>query len=285
MGNVLPLPMSSATSLTKPDQPSAVVLQLLPPQVRDRLLPVTGNDKAVQLPDRVCIADAESGVVVRTVIKVHGEDRVRNALMIALAETIDSMNCTQPGSSSWIRLFVNDWISKYPCETLEDFVLFLEGVRTGKFGPLYNGRVDGARLFELFGKYMAEKTDYRERLVLREREEAIQRRDQHFAEAQMSWEEREKVKQQVDGLKRIATAAALDRATTDNPRIREHRTAGFKAAEDASTAEDLILAMSIYPYDDVQAAISDRAQALGIQLPTREEFIAAARERARNHRR
>lgn len=261
--------------------PSAVAML---PQVRDRLLPLAADERTIELPMRVTMADAIDGVVVRTVVHVHGEKRVLATLMMALAETVDSMNCTQPASKSWIKLFANDWIGKYPTETLEDFVFFLEGLRTGKYGPLYNGRVDGARLFQLFGNYLIEKSEQRERSILREREEAIIQQHAHFAEAQMNWEEKQKLNEQVDGLKRIATTAALDRATTENPKTREHRTAGFKAVEDAQTDLELYNAMSTYPYDEVQQAIHEKATRMGWQLPTREEFITAARERARQHR-
>ena len=122
--------------------------------------------------------------------------------------------------------------------------------------------VDGMKLFELFEKYMAEKVEYRERLVLRERDEAKQRQDIAFAATSVSEDDKMKLNAQVEVLQKAATAAVLDRNSVENPRIRAHRTAGLEATENATNADQLILAMSIYPYEEVQSAIARKAEAL-----------------------
>lgn len=295
MGSVLPLQTSSTTSPpTEPRLLPAVVRELpatterlLPevvralPAVRDRLLPVAAGGKVLMLPDRVDQATAESGVVIATVIRAHSEDLVRNTLMLALAETVDSISCTQPNSTKWTRLFVNDWMAKYPYETAEDFVLFLEGIRTAKYGPLFSGRIDGAVLFEKFQKYMAEKAAFREQRVRKEHEERIRAEQEAIANATISDEERANIMKGIAEMSRAHRIAAIDRGAQPNPKREAHIAAGHAAAADAQTSDDLILAMSIYPYDDVQRAIHARAAELSIELPTREELIARAHQRAR----
>lgn len=236
------------------------------------------------LPERVNMATAENGVVLRSLCNAIGTDVVANTLMLRLAETVDCISCTQPASSKWIRLFVQDWMARYPYETAEDFVLFLEGVRTSKFGPLFSGRIDGAVLFEKFEKYMAEKAQFRETRILREATDRRLAEAAAIDAAPIAQAEKEKLMQQIERLAKERRIAKMDKDAEPNPRREAHIAAGHKAAADANTYEDLVMAMGIYPYDEVQRALHERAVQLNIELPTREEFIRAARDRARNKR-
>lgn len=282
MGNVLQLPTSSQASEPSRSLSPAIVREMAP--VRDHLLPLAEGNKSLELPDRVDMRVAEGAVVLATVIKCYSHDLVRNTLMLALAETVDSISCTQPTSRKWIQLFVNDWIAKYPYETMEDFVLFLEGVRTSKYGPLYNGRIDGAVLFEKFGKYMAEKADFREKRIRRAQDERVIAENEAIAASTVPAEERAKLTEQIEAIAKARRIEKLEQSLKPNPKRDAHIAAGHAAAAAATTQADLVVAMTIYPYDDVQQAIQDRAVQLEVELPTRQQIIDATRELASRKR-
>lgn len=255
----------------------------LPTVVSARMLPMAPGGRMLNVPVHVTPKEALEGVTLFSVIKHRGREVVAETLKMLLAETVDTLSCNHPPGTRWLEIFASDWLVKYPYETVEDFVLFMEKIRTSAYGPLYGGRLDSAVLFERFEKYMQEKADLRERTQVEEQKRSRLAMDTAFtAEVKESDPEgMKKLREDLAELSKQNVMKRIDEALKPDPRRIAHIDAGLRAAAKAETGEQLLDALSTFPYDEVQEALQTRAQELGVILPTREEIIAAARLRAR----
>ncbi len=263
---------------------SSMPMANLPAHVASRMLVVHPGNKCLEVPIRITAKEALEGVTLNSVIKHHGEYIVANTLQMLLAETVDTLSCNHPSGTRWVELFVSDWMMKYPTETVEDFALFMQKIRTSAYGPLYAGRLDSAVLFERFQKYMAEKVELRERTVIEEQRLSRLASEKALAQEveEIDPEARKKISEQLAELSHKHLMHKVDMAREVDPKRVAHMAAGIKAAADCETGEQLLDALRTYPYDDVQNALQDRAKELGITLPTRQEIINAARQLAKN---
>jgi hypothetical protein len=291
MQNEAQLPMQ------KPSFPKRRPDESMLPAVRPaNLLPMQPDGKKLQLPDRVSMQDALSGVVVATVIRHHGEAPVRNTLIMALAGTVDSLSCQQPSARDWMKLFVTDWVERYPTETIEDFQLFLKRVRLGEFGPLYAGRIDGHRLFEMFALHLENKADQRERQIRAERQRVehpspLDPEQQALMSASADGPLRLMSPSAAESLQKIKASLSCNnkpnkeaQRAADEQAWKERMQKGLAQVPDAETMEDLLSLMFSFPEQTVQLAVAARAEELGIALPTRDEIIASTKARAQNRR-
>lgn len=105
--------------------------------------------------------------------RVVGNKIVAQAIDIQLTRLVASMNLKWNLSDGQIQQIVEDLMDKFPNETIEDFILIFKKARQNEFGEIY--RLDSAVIFGWVEKYLDEKYQVIEGLLMKEKENPYER--------------------------------------------------------------------------------------------------------------
>lgn len=212
--------------------------------------------------------------LLRDLIADHGRGPVQVAMRLGLAQTMDVMNVTQPPSLDWQQVFVDDFLAKYPTESLDDFALFLQMFRRGELSEagkpqLYAGRVDGVILFECWARYLNLRVQHQEGVhQLRKSNAVSQMTDAVNASPAMAKLAAE--------LKEKARKEHAERVQESALRTDAHRREGFLLTDQATTIQQLNRVYLDYPYEGVRNYLLRRCEELGVEPKAVVDFIPTA---------
>jgi DNA primase large subunit len=131
------------------------------------------------LTDKEKSKEFERGLTIQKIVKdavplcelrrTIGNKPVAQAIDIQLTRLVASMNLKWNLSDSQIQQIVEDLIDKFPNETVEDFIMIFKKARQNEFGEIY--RLDSAVIFGWVEKYLDEKYQVLESILMKEKDE------------------------------------------------------------------------------------------------------------------
>lgn len=217
------------------------------------------------MPTLPSLATACEAPILRHVIQDHGREKVLLVMRLALAQTIDVMTVVQPPNVDphvWQNVFVQDFLSQYDTESLDDFALFLQMFRRGELGEagkpqLYGGRVDGVVLFECWARYMDRKAGAVEGMHQMRKSEA-------FKQISDAVNASPNMRKLSDRLTKESRDRELRRASEQMMAAERHKLEGVREVEKAFTLAELLHVVNLYPYQSVRNMA--RLRALDLKL-------------------
>lgn len=97
---------------------------------------------------------------IRNLIRNHNDKVVANLVVMVLRASVESFGVSKPPDAISIMELAYDLIEKYPCESLEDFLLALKNARLQGV-KTYNS-LDSTKFHGFFNDYFEEKAIYLE---------------------------------------------------------------------------------------------------------------------------
>jgi len=109
------------------------------------------------------LTDTLTAPKIIVLIKQHGHDQVRLAIVRAVGTMLEYFNATNAMTGKQLVAFADDFIREFKTDSVEDLLYCLREARTGKYGKDFN-RIDGVTLFTWYREYLETKLALKEEL-------------------------------------------------------------------------------------------------------------------------
>ncbi len=115
----------------------------------------------------------ESALPLAELKRVIGAKGIAQAIDIQLTKLVASLNVKWNLNEHQIKTIIEDLMDKFPNETIEDFILVFKKARQNEYGEVF--RLDSAVVFGWVEKYLDEKYQVIEGLLMKEKDKMYEK--------------------------------------------------------------------------------------------------------------